>query len=99
MLQARPGIDRAELRGRYLDDFAVLDLNAVNLRGNLVSDTPTYGGWCCDGNDVVLDEGAAGLHRPRDCLGATPLSGFTLDLAEAHAARACVGLPTETSFP
>ena len=43
------GIDRAELRGRYLDDFAVLDLNAVDSDnsglgcGNYGSDQPSAG--------------------------------------------------------
>ena len=28
----------------------------MNLWDNLVSDTPTFGGWCCDGNDVVFTQ-------------------------------------------
>jgi hypothetical protein len=33
-----------------------IDVNAMNLWDNLVSDTPTFGGWCRDGNDVVFTQ-------------------------------------------
>jgi len=31
-----------------------IDINALNLWGNLVSDAPTFGGWCRVGEDVVF---------------------------------------------
>src|SRR5262245_56146038 len=31
-----------------------IDVNAMNTWANLLADTPTFGAWCVDGNDVVF---------------------------------------------
>jgi hypothetical protein len=31
-----------------------IDINGMNQWGNLIADTPTFGGWCRDGKDVVF---------------------------------------------
>jgi hypothetical protein len=46
----------SRLPQKLLNSDNTIDINSMNIWDNTVSDTPLFGGWCRDGNDVVFTQ-------------------------------------------